>query len=220
MLTNGSKCPNILKIIMEYCPVGSIGDIMQMTKLTLTEEQISYVCKATLKGLAYLHSQRKIHRDIKPGNLLVNGKGQIKLGNFLKNVDDLTKIADFGVSGTLSEKTRKRDTVIGTPFFLAPEIIQEVGYDFKADIWSLGISVIEMAEGEPPYFHVHPMRVLFMIGTNPPPNFSTPHSPELSDFLSNCLVKDPTRRPSAKQLLKVIRVINYKMLTSDSIHLY
>lgn len=108
------------------------------------------------------------------------------------------------MSGTLSDRTRKRDTVIGTPFFLAPEIIHEVGYDFKADIWSLGISAIELGEGEPPYFHLHPMRVLFMIGTNPPPSFTEPEkwSPEINEFLSLCLAKDPKERFSAKKLLQ------------------
>lgn len=98
--------------------MGSVGDVMQITGAALNEDQIAYACKCTLKGLAYLHAHRKIHRDIKPGNLLINSAAQIKL-------------ADFGISGTLSERTRKRDTVVGTPYFLAPEMIQESGYDFK-----------------------------------------------------------------------------------------
>jgi len=178
-------------IIMEYCALGSVSDMMNITNRILNEEQIALVCYSTLKGLYYLHKNSKIHRDIKPGNILVTQSGECKL-------------ADFGVSGQLSERTRKRNTVIGTPFFLAPEVIQEVGYDNKADIWALGISAIEMAEFHPPYHDLHPMRVLFMIPTAPSPTLkdSSTWSSEFADFIRLCLAKEQSQRPSAKELLK------------------
>jgi serine/threonine protein kinase len=182
-----------VKIIMEYCGSGSVADVMKITESLLNEEQISYVIKGTLLGLAYLHKERKIHRDVKAGNILLNEKGEIKL-------------ADFGVSGQISDNMAKRKTVTGTPFWMAPEVIQEVGYDFKADIWSLGITLIELAEGAPPYSDMHPMRAIFMIPSKPPPtledNDEVEWSKEMKDFLAKCLTKDPDQRPTAEQLLQ------------------
>eukprot|EP01112_Ceratiomyxa_fruticulosa_P011179 TRINITY_DN3018_c0_g1_i1.p1 TRINITY_DN3018_c0_g1~~TRINITY_DN3018_c0_g1_i1.p1 ORF type:complete len:963 (-),score=250.30 TRINITY_DN3018_c0_g1_i1:195-3083(-) len=178
-------------IIMEYCAYGSVGDIMNLTSAPLTEPQIALVIRSTLKGLHYLHKSHKIHRDIKPGNVLVTSRGECKL-------------ADFGVSGQLSERTHKRNTVIGTPFFLAPEVILETGYDSKADVWAVGISAIELAEIHPPHYDVHPMRVLFLIPTSPSPTLRKPElfSETFSDFIRLCLQKDPSQRPSAKELLE------------------
>ncbi|EGG22468.1 protein serine/threonine kinase [Cavenderia fasciculata] len=184
---------NEIWIVMEYCGAGSVCDAMKITTKTLSEEQIAVVSKDVLQGLAYLHSVRKIHRDIKAGNILLNNMGE-------------SKLADFGVSGQLSDTMAKRQTVIGTPFWMAPEVIQEVGYDYKADIWSYGITCIEMAEGKPPLFNVHPMRVIFMIPnpTRPPPKLSEPErwSNEFNDFLAKCLTRKPEQRPSADELLK------------------
>jgi len=181
---------NELWIVMEYCGAGSVCDIMKICDKTLSEEQIAIICKDVLLGLAYLHSMRKIHRDIKAGNILLNSKGA-------------SKLADFGVSGQLSDTMAKRQTVIGTPFWMAPEVIQEVGYDVKADIWSLGITCIEMAESKPPYSNIHPMRAIFMIPSRPPPRLTEPDkwSKEFNDFVAKALTKSPDQRPSAQELL-------------------
>lgn len=214
-----------LWIVMEYCGAGSVSDIMRLRKKTLTEDEIATILSDTLKGLEYLHLRRKIHRDIKAGNILLNSEGHAKL-------------ADFGVAGQLTDTMAKRNTVIGTPFWMAPEVIQEIGYDCVADIWSLGMSnmftyqelmfqncrglkifscfsgitALEMAEGKPPYGDIHPMRAIFMIPTKPPPSFRDPDkwSPEFIDFVSVCLVKNPEERATATDLLHHVFIGNAK----------
>ncbi|AWP02179.1 Serine/threonine-protein kinase 4 [Scophthalmus maximus] len=180
-----------LWIVMEYCGAGSVSDIIRLRNKTLTEEEIASIVQSTLKGLEHLHFMRKIHRDIKAGNILLNSEGQAKL-------------ADFGVAGQLTDTMAKRNTVIGTPFWMAPEVIQEIGYNCVADIWSLGITAIEMAEGKPPYADIHPMRAIFMIPNNPPPTFRNPDlwSPAFQEFVGQCLVKNPENRATATQLLQ------------------
>ncbi|XP_023230203.1 serine/threonine-protein kinase 3-like isoform X2 [Centruroides sculpturatus] len=180
-----------LWIVMEYCGGGSVSDIMRLRKKTLSEDEIATILSDTLKGLEYLHQRRKIHRDIKAGNILLNTEGHAKL-------------ADFGVAGQLTDTMAKRNTVIGTPFWMAPEVIQEIGYDCVADIWSLGITALEMAEGKPPYGDIHPMRAIFMIPTKPPPSFRDLDrwSSEFIDFVSHCLVKNPEERATASELLQ------------------
>jgi len=180
-----------LWIVMEFCGGGSISDILRSRKQTLKEESISVVLSDTLKGLEYLHTQRKIHRDVKCGNILLTNDG-------------LSKLADFGVAGQLTETQSKRDTLIGTPFWMAPEVIQEIGYDCLADIWSLGITSIEMAEMKPPYSDLHPMRAIFLIPLNPAPTFSKPEerSQEFIDFVKLCLDKNPSQRATATELLQ------------------
>uniref|UniRef100_H2Z342 non-specific serine/threonine protein kinase n=1 Tax=Ciona savignyi TaxID=51511 RepID=H2Z342_CIOSA len=180
-----------LWIVMEYCGAGSVSDIIRLRRKTLTEDEIATILKDTLKGLEYLHFMRKIHRDVKAGNILLNTVGN-------------SKLADFGVAGQLTDTMAKRNTVIGTPFWMAPEVIQEIGYDCVADIWSLGITAIEMAEGKPPYSDIHPMRAIFMIPTKPPPTFRDPEkwSETFINFVSQCLVKSPAQRATATTLLQ------------------
>ncbi|TFJ85058.1 hypothetical protein NSK_003482 [Nannochloropsis salina CCMP1776] len=182
-------------IIMEFCMGGSVADMLDATQRTLSEPQIRSICACAALGLAYLHENHNIHRDLKAGNILLSMDGKAKL-------------ADFGVSATLNHSMSKRKTVIGTPYWMAPEVIQEISYDGKADVWSLGITAIEMAEGMPPHFNVHPMRAIFLIPSKPPPQLAqrstsgqSPWSQDFHDFLSVCLVKDPNQRANAAALL-------------------
>ena len=177
-------------IFMDYCEGGSLSDVLDATQTTLTEEEIRVVCAYTCLGLDFLHSQRHLHRDIKAGNILLDGDG-------------MAKLADFGISAEVTNSITKRKTVIGTPFWMAPEVIQENGYDGRADVWSLGITAIELAEGQPPYYHIHPMRAIFMIPGRPPPTLKEPSkwSDDLVDFVRVCLTKLPEQRPSSHELL-------------------
>ncbi|EFJ44650.1 MAP kinase [Volvox carteri f. nagariensis] len=170
--------PNELWIVMEYCGGGSVSDLLSATSEPLSEDLIAYVCGEALKGLAYLHGLGKVHRDIKCGNILLTTGGEVK-------------IADFGVSAQLTATMSKRNTFIGTPHWMAPEVIQESRYDGKVDVWALGISAIEMAELRPPRWNVHPLRVIFMIGRDPPPRLSQldKWSPVFQDFVSQALLK-------------------------------
>lgn len=180
-----------LWIIMEYCGVGSVSDIMRLRRKEMTEPQIATIFAGTIKGLKYLHDKKTIHRDVKAGNVLIEEKRGV------------AKLADFGVAGQLSEEAQKRNTVIGTPFWMAPEVIREEGYDHRADIWSLGITAIEMAEGKPPLSKSHPMRAMFMIPSNPPPTLEDREkwTDKFHSFLEKCLVKKPDERATAAMLL-------------------
>ncbi|KAL6637875.1 hypothetical protein ACP70R_025447 [Stipagrostis hirtigluma subsp. patula] len=180
-----------LWIIMEYCGGGSVADLIGITEEPLDESQIAYVCREALKGLAYLHSIFKVHRDIKGGNILLTEQGEVKLG-------------DFGVAAQLTRTMSKRNTFIGTPHWMAPEVIQESRYDGKVDVWALGVSAIEMAEGMPPRSTVHPMRVIFMISSEPAPMLEDKEKWSLlfHDFIAKCLTKDPRLRPAAIEMLK------------------
>ncbi|XP_060215087.1 serine/threonine-protein kinase 1 isoform X2 [Lycium barbarum] len=180
-----------LWIVMEYCGGGSVADLMNVTDEPLEEYQIAFICREALKGLSYLHSIFKVHRDIKGGNILLTDQGEVKLG-------------DFGVAAQLTRTMSKRNTFIGTPHWMAPEVIQESRYDGKVDVWALGVSAIEMAEGLPPRATVHPMRVLFMISIEPAPMLEDKEKWSLvfHDFIAKCLTKDPRLRPTASEMLK------------------
>lgn len=184
-----------LAIAMEYMAGGSVADLISDAfGGPLPESACAVVCRDLLYALDYLHGEGKIHRDVKCANVLLTGAGEIRL-------------ADFGVAGTLTQTLggNKRRTFTGTPFWMAPEVIQaheSDGYNSKCDIWSLGITAMEAANGTPPYSDLHPMRVLFFIPKNPPPRLEgASFSAEFKEFCASCLQKDPDRRPRAAQLV-------------------
>uniref|UniRef100_A0A8C6MG54 non-specific serine/threonine protein kinase n=1 Tax=Nothobranchius furzeri TaxID=105023 RepID=A0A8C6MG54_NOTFU len=195
-LYNAYYYDNKLWIMIEFCPGGAMDANMLELDRGLTEPQIKVVCRQMLEALEYLHSLKIIHRDLKAGNILLMLNGDIKL-------------ADFGVSAKNNKTLQRRDSFIGTPYWMAPEVVmcettKDAPYDFKADIWSLGITLIELAQIEPPHHELNPMRVLLKIAKSEPPTLDYPQkwSKDFNDFLKKALDRNPETRPSATQLLE------------------
>ncbi|KAL0281164.1 UNVERIFIED_CONTAM: hypothetical protein PYX00_002232 [Menopon gallinae] len=185
-----------LWLVMEYCGAGSVTDLVKSTKgQSLKEEWIAYICREILRGLSYLHSNKVIHRDIKGQNVLLTDNAEVKL-------------VDFGVSAQLDRTIGRRNTFIGTPYWMAPEVIAcdenpDATYDNRSDLWSLGITALEMAESQPPLCDLHPMRALFLIPRNPPPRLkSKKWAKKFHGFIETVLVKDYHQRPYTDNLLK------------------
>jgi len=176
-----------LWVVMEYLEGGALTDIV--TNVRMTEEQIATVCKMCLKALAYLHSQGVIHRDIKSDSILLAADGNVKL-------------SDFGFCAQVSTELPKRKSLVGTPYWMSPEVISRLPYGPEVDIWSLGIMVIEMVDGEPPFFNEPPLQAMRRIRDMPPPKLKNQKvSPQLQGFLYKMLVRDPAQRTSAVELL-------------------
>ncbi|XP_011882386.1 PREDICTED: serine/threonine-protein kinase 10-A isoform X2 [Vollenhovia emeryi] len=185
-----------LWMLIEYCDGGAVDSIMVELEKALTELQIAYICQHMTKGLAFLHKSKVVHRDLKAGNVLLTMAGGVK-------------IADFGVSAKNKHTLQKHDTFIGTPYWMAPEVVlcetfRDNPYDFKVDIWSLGVTLIEFAQMEPPNHEMSPMRVLLKIQKGDPPKLDQPGkwSKEFNDFIAKALIKDPASRPTADDLLR------------------
>lgn len=185
----------MLWLILELMDQGCLTDILSVEHQMLDEPHISYVLHEVLLGLEFMHSINRVHRDIKSDNILINSKGRVKL-------------ADFGFAAQLTADKSKRTSIVGTPYWMAPELIRGSQYDTKVDLWSLGIMMREMAEGEPPYLDLPPLKALFLITTDGIPKIANqspskkPWSSSFNHFADLCLKKDAEERPTATELLR------------------
>lgn len=182
-----------LWVVMEYMDAGSLTNLLQayqQRRMELSEPEIAAFMRHCLDAVNFLHSLGRIHRDIKSDNVLINSSGGVKM-------------ADFGFCVQLTQEKDSRHSMVGTPYWMAPELVRGQSYDQKVDIWSLGIMMIEMAEGEPPYLKEQPLRALYLIATKGTPRLKQPskYSSAFMDFYNNCLAVDPKRRSSAADLL-------------------
>jgi len=200
LLTTANDCEQLVRylgahvverqlwIATEYMDGGSLGGLMERRARPFDEFLVRGALKEMALGLVYLHRQGLVHRDVKSKNVLISSTGAVKL-------------ADFGVSARLTDTTTKRKSLVGTPYWMGPEVIEESRYDAKADVWSLGITAIELAKGLPPHSNLHPMRVLFVVPRAPAPTLEGDFSPEFRAFVNTCVQKKPAARPTAAHLL-------------------
>jgi len=181
-----------LWVVMEFLEGGALTDIVvNQGNNRMDENQIATVCKACLKALSFLHSNGVIHRDIKSDSILLSQDGKVKL-------------SDFGFCAQVTQELPKRKSLVGTPYWMAPEVISRLPYGPEVDIWSLGIMVIEMIDGEPPFFNEPPLQAMRRIRDMPPPKLKNPKrvSPRLQGFLDMMLVREPSQRAKAFELLQ------------------